>query len=49
MITDKHINMGGDTHFCLICLLKFERQGKIILKIQMSLESIPNVPQIRRY
>lgn len=37
-----------NTHFCLIWLFKLERQGRIIRKIQISLESIPNLPRIQK-
>lgn len=37
-----------NTHFCLIWLFKLERQGRIILKIQISLGSILNLPQIEK-
>lgn len=37
-----------NTHFCLIWLFKLERQGRIILKIQISLGSILNLPQIKK-
>lgn len=37
-----------NTHFCLIWLFKLGRQGKIIPKIQLCLESILNLPQIQK-
>lgn len=37
-----------NTHFCFIWLFKLGRQGRIIPKIQLCLESILNLPQIQK-
>lgn len=40
--------MVVNTNFCFIYLFQLERQGRITLKIQVSLESIVNLSQIKK-